>query len=83
MAAGFSDAMIEFAKGFAVWDLSPGHYVLHAAGGTAVDLDGSELSLDYDLGSMETINRAMGRRQKFIAAGNPALADEIRRTLHV
>jgi myo-inositol-1(or 4)-monophosphatase len=25
VAAGFSDAMIEFAKGFAIWDLSPGH----------------------------------------------------------
>ncbi|MEV0105471.1 inositol monophosphatase family protein [Nocardia sp. NPDC050799] len=82
VAAGFSDAMIEFAKGFAVWDLSPGHYILHAAGGTVIDLAGTVLPLDYDLGSIETIDRAMGRRQKFIAAGTPALAGEIRRTLH-
>src|SRR5437667_442199 len=33
VAAGFTDAMVEFAKGFAIWDLAPGHYVLHAAGG--------------------------------------------------
>ncbi|MGW6332296.1 inositol monophosphatase family protein [Nocardia rhamnosiphila] len=82
VAAGFSDAMIEFAKGFAVWDLSPGHYILHAAGGTVIDLAGTVLPLDYDLGSIETIDRAMGRRQKFIAAGTPALAGEIRKTLH-
>ena len=31
VAAGFSDAMIEFAKGFAIWDLLPGHYILHSA----------------------------------------------------
>ncbi|MFI6314680.1 inositol monophosphatase family protein [Nocardia fusca] len=82
VAAGFSDAMIEFAKGFAVWDLSPGHYVLHSAGGIVMDLAGSVLPLDYDRGSIATIDRAMNRRQKFIAAGNPALAYEIRRTLH-
>ncbi|MFQ6226033.1 inositol monophosphatase family protein [Nocardia sp. NPDC002869] len=83
VAAGFSDAMIEFAKGFAIWDLSPGHYILHSAGGTVTDLAGSVLSLDYDLGSMANIDQAMSRRQKFIAAGNPALADEIRGTLHL
>jgi myo-inositol-1(or 4)-monophosphatase len=35
VAAGQTDGMIEFAKGFAAWDLLPGHYVLHTAGGTA------------------------------------------------
>ncbi|MFD4406528.1 inositol monophosphatase family protein [Nocardia sp. NPDC058499] len=83
VAAGFTDAMLEFAKGFAVWDLSPGHYILHAAGGTVTDLRGRPLPLDYDLGSMATINRAMGRRQTFIAAGNSALAGEISRSLSV
>lgn len=83
VAAGFTDAMLEFAKGFAVWDLSPGHYILHAAGGTVTDLRGRPLLLDYDLGSMVTINRAMGRRQTFIAAGSSALAEEISRSLSV
>jgi myo-inositol-1(or 4)-monophosphatase len=44
VAAGFTDAMIEFAKGFAIWDLAPGHYLLHAAGGHVVDLDGTPYS---------------------------------------
>jgi myo-inositol-1(or 4)-monophosphatase len=41
VAAGFTDAMVEFTKGFAVWDLAPGHYILHAAGGIVTHLDGS------------------------------------------
>ncbi|WP_280382766.1 inositol monophosphatase family protein [Nocardia wallacei] len=82
VAAGFSDAMIEFAKGFAIWDLLPGHYILHAAGGTVIQLDGTPLPLDYNLGSLTNINRAMSTRRKFIAAGNSALADEIRTSLN-
>jgi len=83
VAAGFSDAMIEFAKGFAIWDLSPGHYVLHATGGVVTDLDGSPISLDYRLGSIADIRNAMSRRQKFIAAADMTLAEQIRRTLRV
>jgi myo-inositol-1(or 4)-monophosphatase len=83
VAAGFSDAMIEFAKGFAIWDLSPGHYVLHAAGGTVVDLDGRPVPLDYQLGSLADIGSAMDRRQKFIAAADPDLAYEILGTLRL
>ncbi|WP_067479027.1 inositol monophosphatase family protein [Nocardia amamiensis] len=83
IAAGFSDAMIEFAKGFAIWDLSPGHYILHAAGGTVIDLRGAPIPLNYGLGSLSEIKSAMNRRQKFIAAGNPDLASEIRITLDV
>lgn len=81
IAAGFSDAMVEFAKGFAVWDLSPGHYLLHAAGGVVIDLDGVSISLDYGLNSLADIRSAMNRRQKFIAAGNSDLAYEIQATL--
>ena len=83
VAAGFSDAMIEFAKGFAIWDLSPGHYVLHAAGGVVIDLDGNPVSLDYGLGSLADIGRAMSTRQKFIAAGDLDLAYQILRTLEL
>lgn len=81
VAAGFSDAMVEFAKGFAIWDLSPGHYILHAAGGSAIDLHGAPIPLNYDLDSLSDIKSAMNRRQKFIAAGNLNLANEIRATL--
>ncbi|MEV6072255.1 inositol monophosphatase family protein [Nocardia sp. NPDC052001] len=82
VAAGFSDAMIEFAKGFAIWDLSPGHYILHAAGGVVTDLNGRDLPLDYGLRSMSDISKAMNTRQRFIAAGNYTLANEIQATLH-
>ncbi|WP_212761194.1 inositol monophosphatase family protein [Nocardia uniformis] len=81
IAAGFTDAMVEFAKGFAIWDLSPGHYILHAAGGTVTDLHGKPITLDYGLNSLSAIKQAMDRRQKFIAAGNPRLAHEIRTML--
>jgi myo-inositol-1(or 4)-monophosphatase len=77
VAAGFTDATIEIAKGFAVWDLSPGHYILHAAGGTTIDLDGKAITLDYGLNTLPEINKTMGIRRKFIAAGNQSLAEEI------
>lgn len=83
VAAGFTDATIEIAKGFAVWDLSPGHYILHAAGGAVIDLDGSPISLDCGLNSLAEINQTMNTRQKFIAAGNRALADQIREAIEV
>lgn len=81
VAAGFSDAMIEFAKGFAIWDLAPGHYILHAAGGAVADLSGKLIPLDYDLRSLVDINDAMNTRQKFIAARTTSLVDEIQSTL--
>ncbi|WP_280361366.1 inositol monophosphatase family protein [Nocardia wallacei] len=83
VAAGFSDAMIEFAKGFAIWDLLPGHYVLHAAGGVVTDLLGMQIELDYGLDSIASIGQTMGRRRTFIAAGTTRLAEEIRQSLHV
>ena len=83
VAAGFTEAVIEFAKGFAIWDLAPGHYLLEAAGGTVLDLNGNRLSLDYGLTSRDDIARAMHPRQRFVAAGSDALAHEIVDTLHV
>jgi len=82
VAAGFTDAMIEFAKGFAIWDLSPGHYILHAAGGTVTDLHGQPIPLDYGLNSLSAISQAMNVRKKFIAAGSSSLAAEIQEVLH-
>ncbi|WP_344914304.1 inositol monophosphatase family protein [Streptosporangium oxazolinicum] len=77
VAAGFTDATIEFSKGFAIWDLAPGHYILSAAGGTVIDLQGKPISLNYRLDTLSDIAEAMDRRQTFIAATNPTLADEI------
>jgi myo-inositol-1(or 4)-monophosphatase len=77
VAAGFTDAMIEFAKGFAIWDLAPGHYILDATGGTVLDLGGQPLTLNYELDSLDDIASAMNRRQKFVAAGSEALARKL------
>ncbi|MFC8381284.1 inositol monophosphatase family protein [Nocardia sp. NPDC057272] len=81
VAAGFTDATVEFAKGFSIWDLSPGHYILHAAGGVIIDLDGNPISMDCGLNSLPEINKAMSTRRKFIAAGNQVLADQIREAI--
>lgn len=81
VAAGFTDAMIEFAKGFAIWDLSPGHYILHAAGGVVLDLQGTPIPLDYRLDSLADIADAMSGRQRFVAAGSTELAQDILRAL--
>lgn len=77
VATGMTEATVEFAKGFAVWDLAPGHYILHASGGTVLDLDGEPLPLDYHFGSIAEIAEAMDRRQRFVAAGSASLAIEI------
>jgi myo-inositol-1(or 4)-monophosphatase len=83
VAAGFTDATVEFAKGFAVWDLAPGHYILHAAGGTVLSLSGEPLPLDQQLTTLADISRAMSPRQKFIAAANPSLAGQILNTIDI
>jgi len=72
-----TEAAIEFAKGFAVWDLAPGHYILHASGGTVLGLDGKPVPLDYHFDSFAEVATAMDRRQRFVAAGNTNLAQEI------
>jgi myo-inositol-1(or 4)-monophosphatase len=77
VAAGFTEATLEFAKGFAVWDLAPGHYILHAAGGVVLDLSGAPVPLDYNFNSLTDIAAAMDRRQQFVAAGSQKLAEEI------
>lgn len=82
VAAGFTDATVEFAKGFAIWDLAPGHYILHAAGGATLTLNGEPLPLDHALTTLDHIARAMAPRQTFVAAANPQLARQILNTLH-
>ena len=69
------------AKGFALWDLAPGHYILHAAGGTTLTLAGEPLPLDHGLTTLDAITQAMTPRQKFIAAASPRLAGQILRAL--
>ncbi len=81
VAAGFSEAMIEIASGFALWDLLPGQYILQAAGGLITTPRGEELPLDLGLHTAHDIRLAMDRRQQFVAAGNAALHAAIMESL--
>ncbi|MFC9690252.1 inositol monophosphatase family protein [Kribbella sp. NPDC056951] len=83
VAAGFTDATIEIQKGFATWDFLPGHYVLHAAGGVAIGLDGERIGLDYGFNSLSEIRHAMDVKRKFVATSSLSLAEEIRKTLRI
>jgi myo-inositol-1(or 4)-monophosphatase len=73
--------MVEFAKGFATWDLYPGHYILEAAGGVVLDLERDPIPLEGRLGSKEQIAKAMNERQEFVATATVELANEIISTL--
>lgn len=77
VATGQTDAMMEFAKGFATWDLYPGHYILEAAGGVVVDLEGKPIKLDGRFDTSERIATAMTTRQEFVATASRALAQSI------
>jgi myo-inositol-1(or 4)-monophosphatase len=81
VAAGFTDAMIELAKGFALWDLMPGHYILHAAGGIIVDPNGNDISLRLELDNINDLYEILEGRQLFIAAGNTHLIQSILETI--
>lgn len=83
VASGATDATVEFAKGFALWDLAPGHYVLSAAGGAVIDLGGKPLSLTWPVDSLADLTRLMRGRQTFVAAASQSLAEQIAATLVV
>nr|WP_256415899.1 inositol monophosphatase family protein [Ruegeria sp. HKCCD8929] len=76
VASGGTDAFIEIAKGFWLWDLYPGHFILEASGGTVVDLAGNKLSLSLP-SSLEGMRCAMRKRQKFVSASSEVLAKSI------
>ncbi|MFN0074010.1 MAG: inositol monophosphatase family protein [Chloroflexota bacterium] len=73
VAAGFTDAFIEVAKGFSLWDLLPGQYILQAAGGLVSSLSGTLLPCRLSTADPVALTRQMNMRQKFVAAGNPAM----------
>jgi len=62
--------------------LAPGHYILHAARGTVLGLNGDPLPLDHGLTTLADIGHAMAPRQKFVAAATPQLAQQILDTIH-
>jgi myo-inositol-1(or 4)-monophosphatase len=84
VAAGYADVAIEFAKGFATYDILPGLYIALTAGLTVIDLNGNPITTRLDLDDIFHAFRCDSRHPKrtpFIATKEPALAEEVLRLL--
>ncbi len=84
VAAGYADVAIEFAKGFATYDILPGLYIGLKTGLTILDLDGNPLTTKLDIDNIFAAFRSDAQhpqRTPFIAAKNPALAEQVLRLL--
>ena len=84
VAAGYADVAVEFAKGFATYDILPGLFIGLKTGLTIVDLEGNSITSKLDLENiMATFRRdpAHPQRMAFIAAKEPALAEQVRMLL--
>ncbi len=84
VAAGYADAAIEFAKGFATYDVLPGLYIGLKTGLTILDLSGNPLTTRLDIDNIFAAFRRDARhpqRTPFVATKDPALAQQIIRLL--
>ena len=84
VAAGYADVAIEFAKGFATYDILPGLYIGLKTGLTILDLSGNPITSKLDLEDIFAMFRRDPQRPKrtpFIAAKEPALAEQVLRLL--
>jgi myo-inositol-1(or 4)-monophosphatase len=81
VAAGMTDAMVEFTKGFHIWDLWPGAFILDCAGGHIRTLEHDTLSFDIARASEKERVSIMDSRTKFIATGTVELGDQISKHL--
>ena len=80
VAAGYADAAVEFAKGFATYDILPGLFLGELAGLTLTDLAGKPLTTQLDIPAIFGAYRADPKkpsRTRFVAAKEPSLAREI------
>jgi myo-inositol-1(or 4)-monophosphatase len=84
VAAGYADVAVEFAKGFATYDILPGLYIGLKTGLTILDLSGNPMTSKLDLEDIFATFRRDPQRPKrmpFIAAKEPALADQVLKLL--
>jgi myo-inositol-1(or 4)-monophosphatase len=84
VAAGYADVAIEFAKGFATYDILPGLYIGLKTGLTVVDLSGNPITSKLDLEDIITTFRRdpqHPKRMSFIAAKEPSLAEQVLKLL--
>lgn len=83
VAAGVTDAFVEVAKGFQLWDLLPGLFILRQAGGVILDPEGSDVYSQLEFRSMDQISALMQTRKKFVASGTGELARQILASLRL
>ena len=86
VAAGYADVALEFAKGFATYDILPGLFIAEQAGITILDLEGKPLTSRLDIDRILDGYRRDPKnpeRVKFVAAKNPRLAQEVVELLDV
>ena len=79
VAAGHADVAIEFAKGFATYDILVGFYIGLKTGLTILDLNGKPITTRLDIDDIFATFRKdpqHPRRTPFVAAKNPALAEQ-------
>jgi len=75
---------IEFAKGFATYDILPGLYIGLKTGLTILDLNGNPITSKLDLDEIFAAFRKDAKHPKctpFVAAKDPTLAEEVIRLL--
>ena len=80
VAAGYADVAIEFAKGFATYDVLPGLYIGLKSGLTILDLSGQPITSKLDLDDIFAAFRKDPQRPKrtpFVAARDPALTRQV------
>ncbi|MCL4180058.1 MAG: hypothetical protein KJ072_20210 [Verrucomicrobia bacterium] len=85
VAAGYADVAIEFAKGFATYDILPGLYISLQAGLTVLDLDGRPITSHLDIDDIFATFRRdpqKPRRMPFVAARERSLAEQVIGLLH-
>jgi fructose-1,6-bisphosphatase/inositol monophosphatase family enzyme len=80
VAAGYADVAIEFAKGFATYDILAGFYIGLKTGLTILNLDGNPITTQVDIDDIFAAFRCdptNPKRTPFVAAKNPALAEQV------
>lgn len=80
VAAGYADVAVEFAKGFATYDILPGFYIALKTGLTILDLEGNHITTRLDVEQLFKTFREdpkHPRRTAFVASKHPALAAQV------
>ena len=75
---------IEFAKGFATYDILPGFYIGLKTGLTILDLSGKPITTHLDIDDIFATFRRDPKHPKrtpFVAAKDPALAEQVLKLL--